>query len=139
MNTTEPRAFTPNHEIKILLIDDDPGMLRVLNSVLSIGGYSVESASNGKEAVHLIETQSFDAIVSDVDLPDIDGFEICKLVRRHPRYKLTPIILMSGRLPEEQRPEAIEAGANDFLGKPFPAKRLLEKLSLALAIKPPAL
>ena len=138
MNTTEPRAFTTNHEIKILLIDDDPGMLRVLNSVLSIGGYNVESASNGKAAVHLIETQSFDAIISDVDLPDKDGFEICKLVRRHPRCKLTPILLMSGRLPEEQRPKAIEAGANDFLGKPFPAKQLLEKLSLALSTNPNA-
>lgn len=131
MNIEQDHA--KGHDPLILLIDDDPAILRVFKSVLSIGGYTVESAKNGKEAVHLIETQSFDAIISDVDLPDHDGFEICKLVRKSPSRNLIPIILMSGRLPEEQGPKAMEAGASDFLGKPFPAKRLLETLSRALS------
>lgn len=133
MHISEQDHHLLNREPLILLIDDDPGMLRVLTSVLSIGGYQVTTAANGKDALHLIAIHVFDAIISDVDLPDNYGFEICQAVKRNSKLSAAAVILMSGRLSEEVRPKAMEAGANDFLSKPFPGKILLEKLSTLLS------
>lgn len=113
---------------RILVIDDEPGMLSVIVQLLKRNGFEVQATETGEQALELVRQNSFDLILSDVDLPNADGFAICRNLKQDPRWRAVPVILMSGRLPEERRDAALEVGAVDYLSKPFPAAELLEKI-----------
>jgi DNA-binding response OmpR family regulator len=115
---------------RILLIEDEAALSKVLSLVLTGGGFDVCVATTGAHGLRLAEEKNYDLILSDIDLPDMDGFEICRRSKQNPKIQAVPIILMSGRLREENEAQALKLGAADYLSKPFRAEIVLTKISL---------
>jgi DNA-binding response OmpR family regulator len=88
----------------------------------------VTTAATGKEALRSLENDQFDLVLSDVDLPDVTGLEICKQLKQDSKRQHTAVIIMSGRLAEDMECLALGSGAIDFISKPFEAKIVLAKI-----------
>jgi CheY-like chemotaxis protein len=105
---------------RVLLVDDEPGILRMFRTALQHAGFDIEEASNGHVALERLESASFDVVVSDINMPGRDGFELLRNVRE--RYPDLPLILMTGKPSLESSKEALALGAVRYLVKPvFPA------------------
>ena len=100
-----------------------------LARALGASGFEVVKAPTGKEAIRLLGSAHFDLVLSDADLPDISGFEICRRLKRDPERRQLPVIIMSGGLEQDIERLALSAGATDFISKPFKREALLEKIS----------
>jgi two-component system KDP operon response regulator KdpE len=113
----------------ILVVDDEPAILRALRTNLAAHGYHVSTAADGSEAMEQLERARPDLIVLDLNLPDADGTEIVKRIReRGP----TPVIVLSAREGERDKVAALDAGADDYVTKPFGADELLARIRAAL-------
>lgn len=118
---------------KILVVDDEPVVASLMTFLLSRAGYDVETALNGRRGLELATTQKFDLILMDVDLPGINGFDLCReLKQRHIAYR-TPVIFLSGNAVEERRAMAMELGAVDFIAKPFIVDDFMERVALYIS------
>jgi two-component system KDP operon response regulator KdpE len=118
-------------EIKesILLIEDEPQMRRFLRVTLQTHGYRLIEASTGQEGLMEGTTRNPDLVLLDLGLPDMDGLEI---VQRFREWSEVPVIIISAREQEEDKIKALDAGANDYLTKPFGAGELLARIRVAL-------
>lgn len=126
--TPNPRRIfgrTPS----ILLAEDNPDMRDYMRRLLLADGYHVETASDGEEALALANRRSFDLILSDVMMPKVDGIQFLRALRKDPNLKSTPVLLLSARAGEEFRIQGLNAGADDYLTKPFSARELLSRIS----------
>jgi EAL domain-containing protein (putative c-di-GMP-specific phosphodiesterase class I)/ActR/RegA family two-component response regulator len=115
--------------LHVLLVDDDPAVVRAYGTVLTRHGVNVDIASNGKEAVERVKGGSFDVIVSDVSMPELTGIEFLKAVRAHDLD--VPVILMTGEPSLESAVRAIEYGAFRYLSKPVEGLELCHCVSRA--------
>jgi two-component system KDP operon response regulator KdpE len=112
----------------ILVIDDEIQMRRLLRSTLESAGYAVTLAETGKDGLRLATSERFDGIILDLGLPDGDGIDVLKQLRQWAQY---PIIILSVRASEQDIVAALDAGANDYLTKPFRTEELLARLRSA--------
>ncbi|MET0242664.1 MAG: ATP-binding protein, partial [Flavitalea sp.] len=119
--------------IRIVLADDNTDMRDYINRLLS-PKYEIITATNGEEAFEKILQHKPDLILSDVMMPRIDGFGLLKIVRENEAVKTTPFIFLSARAGEESRVEGLQAGADDYLVKPFSAKELFAKVESTIRI-----
>jgi two-component system KDP operon response regulator KdpE len=115
---------------KILLVDDERAILRVIGVKLKISGYDVVTASSGQEALNLVKAESADIMLLDVIMPGIDGFEVLEKVRV---FSELPVIVFSAR--PENAQEALRLGASDFLAKPFDLDDLIKAIERVLCHK----
>lgn len=115
---------------KILLVDDDVDFVFTLKDVLEAENYIVESVHTGKEAAEFLNTYKYDVIVLDWDLPDLAGVEICREFRE--RGGKTPVLMLTGKGLIENRTEGLDAGADDYLTKPFHVSELCARLRALL-------
>ena len=113
----------------ILVIDDEPQILRALRTILGAKRYLVSSASRGEEGLALAAATQPDLIILDLGLPDMDGFEVCARLRE---WTQTPIIVLSVRDAERDKVLALDRGADDYLTKPFGIEELLARIRVAL-------
>ncbi len=120
---------------KILLVDDEPQILRFLGPTLRAAGYEVALAETGAEALAALEKEPMAAVVLDLGLPDIDGKLLIDRIRRR---GATPIIVLSARDSESEKIEALDRGANDYVVKPFAVGELLARLRVLLRTSVPA-
>jgi putative two-component system response regulator len=104
---------------RILIVDDEPLGREVLGGLLSTEPYDLGFAADGHEALASLERRRTDLMLLDVMMPGLDGFEVCRRVRRDPRLRELPIILVTALDDRESRLQGLEAGADDFLSKPF--------------------
>jgi two-component system KDP operon response regulator KdpE len=111
---------------RILIVEDEPGMVRYLRFGLAREGFAVQTAMNGRAAREAVERDEVDLVILDLVLPDIDGIELIKLWRatRAP----IPIIVLSNRTQERQMVEALELGADDYMTKPFGMAELIARI-----------
>jgi two-component system KDP operon response regulator KdpE len=114
---------------KILIIEDDPGILNYLKTTVEAAGYETVTATDGKLALHMITSHCPDCILLDLGLPDMDGSDIITSVRK---WTLTPIIVISARSSEENKALALDSGADDYITKPFGSIELLARIRTAL-------
>jgi len=114
---------------KILIVDDDPDIIEILRYNLSLAGYEVKAASNGKEAVKKAKIFIPEIILLDVMMPEMDGIEACRLIREIPSLKNSRIIFLSARNEDYTQLTAFDAGADDYISKPVKPKILLKKIS----------
>ena len=114
---------------RILLVEDDPTLQETLAYNLRRHGYTVETAKEGWEAVRKAQSQPFDLIVLDVMLPGIDGFEVCRIVRRE---SSTPILMLTARSDEVDKVVGLEIGADDYMTKPFSLREFLARVKALL-------
>jgi two-component system KDP operon response regulator KdpE len=113
----------------ILVIDDEPQILRALRTILTAKRFRVTTASRGEEGLSLAAAQQPDVIILDLSLPDMDGFEVCSQLRE---WTQVPIIILSVRESERDKVIALDRGADDYLTKPFGIEELLARIRVAL-------
>src|SRR6266700_1067016 len=120
-----------NSEAKrnILVVDDEPQITRVLKTTLSSQGYGVRTAAEGEEALLQMKSWPPDLIITDLRMPNVDGLELCRRVRMESRI---PIIVLSVKGEESIKVEALDAGADDYITKPFSINELLARVRSAL-------
>jgi len=120
-----------NSEVKqnILVVDDEAQITRVLKTALSTQGYGIRTASDGDDAIQLMKSWMPDLIVTDLRMPHMDGLELCRHVRKESRI---PIIVLSVKGEETIKVEALDAGADDYITKPFSMNELLARVRAAL-------
>jgi len=113
----------------ILVIDDEPQILRALRTILSANRFRVAAAASGEEGIALAVVQEPDVIILDLSLPDMDGFQVCEQIRE---WSHVPIIVLSVRDNEKDKVTALDKGADDYLTKPFGIEELLARIRVAL-------
>ena len=113
----------------ILLIEDEPQMRRFLRITLQSHGYRLAEAATGQEGIMEAATRNPDVVLLDLGLPDLDGIEV---VRRLREWSVVPVIVLSAREQEQDKIKALDAGADDYLTKPFGAGELLARIRVAL-------
>jgi two-component system KDP operon response regulator KdpE len=114
---------------KILVVDDEPAIVRAVAAALRTRGYTVHTAASGAEALDHAVRHPLDAIILDLGLPDIDGIEICRRLRE---WSTTPIIVLTVEDAEDSKVTALDAGADDYVTKPFSMPELLARVRVAL-------
>lgn len=115
--------------IRVLVVDDEPQIHRFLRPALTAAGYDVQLAENGRDALRLIATAPPDVVVLDLGLPDMDGKDVLREARR---FSKIPIIILSARDQELEKILAFDAGADDYVEKPFAIGELMARLRAAL-------
>jgi len=120
---------------KILVVDDEPSIVDVLTRFLSREGYNVITAVNGRQALERVRQDPPDLILLDVTMPELDGFAVCQVLKEDQRTALIPITMLTGLDDREHRTRGIEAGADDFLTKPFEQSILRARIRSQLRLK----
>ena len=121
---------------KILVVDDEPRNVKILQIQLQARGYTVLTASDGAEALQIISEDIPDLILLDINMPKVDGFEVVTRVRADKKTEFIPIIMITAlRDTHENRIKAVEAGADDFIEKPFNSFEVLARIKSLLRIK----
>ncbi|HSB66235.1 MAG TPA: response regulator [Anaerolineales bacterium] len=115
--------------LRVLVVDDERAIRRYLHAALNAQGYTVFEASGGKEALNMVVSDRPDLIILDLGLPDVDGVEVTRQLRE---WTSIPIIILSVREQESEKINALDAGADDYLTKPFSSGELLARMRAAL-------
>jgi two-component system, OmpR family, KDP operon response regulator KdpE len=121
---------------RVLVVDDEPQIRRVMRTALTTAGYEVSDARSGEEAVEQLGEEKFDLILLDVNLPGMSGLEACRLIRHDTLVPDVPIIMLTVRNAEKDIVEALDAGADDYVVKPFGIPELLARIRAALRRAP---
>ena len=117
--------------MKILVVDDERAVRESLRRALELEGYQIELAADGHEALYRLESESHpDAVVLDVLMPGVDGLEVCRTLRRSGNR--VPVLMLTARTQVEDRVEGLDAGADDYVTKPFALEELLARLRALL-------
>ena len=114
---------------RLLIIDDDARLAAMLSDYLSAAGFVVERRFSGRDGLAALESAAFDAVILDVMLPDIDGFEVCRRIRARAQ---TPILMLTARGEDTDRIVGLEIGADDYLPKPFNPRELQARIRAIL-------
>jgi two-component system, OmpR family, KDP operon response regulator KdpE len=113
----------------VLVVDDEPGIVRALGAALKARGHEVLVAATGAEALKLAATTSPSVVILDLGLPDIDGIEVCRRLRE---WTEVPVIVLTAEGAEARKVEALDLGADDYVTKPFSTPELLARVGVAL-------
>ena len=118
---------------KVLVVDDEPNVLRSLAQYLTIEDFTVETASNGMEALEKVESFHPELILLDVMMPGMDGFEVLDKVKANPAHAQTPIIMLTAKDQSADVLKGYQSGATSYLVKPFNLDELVETINQVLA------
>jgi two-component system response regulator MprA len=114
----------------LLVVDDDPAVREALALVLDLNGFDVTTAVDGREAIRTLSVASPDAVILDVLMPGLDGLEVCRRIRAS--GDRTPVLMLTARTEVSERVAGLEAGADDYLAKPFAREELIARLRALL-------
>jgi formate hydrogenlyase transcriptional activator len=120
---------------RILCVDDGPRNLSLLDAMLSPRGYRVITAPNGPEALEKIKTERIDLCLLDVMMPGMDGYEVCRRIKADELHGSIPVVMITSHADTENRIRGIEAGAEDFISKPFQCAEVLARMKMLLQVK----
>jgi DNA-binding response OmpR family regulator len=120
---------------RILCVDDEPEILKFLDTLLTRNGYEVIQARDGEEALEKMKEQHVDLVLSDVRMPKIDGFELCRRIKGDEMHLNIPVVLITGFNARDDRIKGIESGAEDFLSKPTDPAEILARIKMLLRVK----
>jgi len=117
---------------RILVVDDDKEIVRIIRAYLEKAGYSVLTAYTGETALHIIRSDRPDLVVLDLMLPDRDGWDITRIVRGDPSLAATPIVMLTARVEGEDRVMGLDLGADDYIPKPFNPHEVVARVRAVL-------
>lgn len=134
-----PRPMTADSDstpsVHLLVVDDQPANVQVMNTLLAAPSLSIASAGSGPEALAQLDQQAADLILLDVRMPGMDGFEVCQRIRERPEWADIPIIFLSAASDKRLIVRALEAGGVDYITKPFNQAELVSRVRTHLALK----
>ncbi len=119
----------------ILIVDDIPKNLQVLSNILNLEGYQIAFASNGRQALDVLQTALPDLILLDIMMPEMDGYEVCKKIKEDERLSDIPIIFLTGKAEQDDIVHGLKLGAVDYITKPFNAAELLSRVKTHVELK----
>jgi class 3 adenylate cyclase/CheY-like chemotaxis protein len=125
---------TGERGVRVLVVDDLPANVRLLEAILTAHGYDVSTASSGEDALRSVEAAEPDLLLLDILMPDVDGYEVCRRIRERPETAYLPIVMVTAS-GDEQKVRALRAGADDFLTKPIDQQELLARVASLARIK----
>jgi putative two-component system response regulator len=120
---------------RVLVVDDTPANVRLVSSLLRQDGYDVLAATNGADAIDIVRSRLPDLVVMDVRMPGVDGVAACRVLKNDPATRLIPIVLVTALQATEDRIHGIEAGADDFVAKPFNVHELRARIRSLIRLK----
>jgi putative two-component system response regulator len=123
MSAFDEHSRRPRH-LKILAVDDNEANLRLLKVVMTKEGYEVITAQNGEDALEIVTKEELDIILLDLNMPGMDGLEVCQRLKDNDQTRLIPVVIITSNDTEEAKLRSIEAGADDFLSKPLSLSEL---------------
>ncbi|MFA5157172.1 MAG: response regulator [Candidatus Omnitrophota bacterium] len=118
---------------KILVIDDNEKNVELLEAILQAAGFEVLKAYNGKQAIEMIGKERPDLLLLDIMMPELDGFQVCELLRKDPQNSGLPVVMVTAKDKESDIVQSLERGADDYIVKPIDKKELLGKIEDMLA------
>lgn len=119
----------------ILCVDDEPMNLTLLDAILTPLGFKTIKTNNGLEALTMIQKNNVDCVLLDVMMPQMSGYEVCKLIKEDERYRHIPVIMITSLISKEDRIKSIECGADDFISKPFDKMEVISRINMLLKVK----
>jgi len=122
-------------KFRLLVVDDQPANVRLLEQLLSLSGYDVVTAASGAEALEKVSASKPDLVLLDVVMPKMSGYEVCRALRNDVATALLPVVMVTALDPSEERLKGIESGADDFLSKPINQAELLARVKSLLRIR----
>ncbi len=117
---------------RILAVDDSAAMRQMVGITLTGAGHQVEQANDGREALQIAERQKFDLVITDVNMPNMDGITLVKELRNLANYKFVPLLVLTTEATAERKQQGKAAGATGWLVKPFNPERLLATIAKVL-------
>jgi len=130
----EEEESGPEQKFKILIVDDDPRNVKLLEALLSPFNHEIFKAYNGQDALSLIKKVEIDLILLDIMMPEMDGYEVCRRLKRNEVTRLIPIIMLTALDDTKARVQGIEVGANDFITKPPNKTELIARINSLLKV-----
>jgi len=119
--------------VNVLIVDDQQSMRGICKYILGqLGFTTILEAKNGRDALGKLEQSRVDLIISDWNMDDIDGLTLLRIIRKHPKTKAMPFIMATGRSDKEQVQEAISAGVNNYIIKPFDAMTMKKRIEAVI-------
>lgn len=115
-------------KLKVLIVDDEPSILMPLEFLMRKSGFQVYIARNGTEAIESINKELPDVVVLDIMMPDVDGYEVCRHIRKSEEMRSTRVIFLSAKAKDADIRKGYEAGADLYIPKPFSTRFLMESI-----------
>jgi len=122
-------------ERKVLVVDDEVNITQIMEFSIGAEGYEVVTASNGEEAITKARKEQPNLIILDIMMPKVDGYEVCRVLKRDPLTKRIPVILLTAKGREIDKRLGYEVGASDYVVKPFSPSQLIDKVNSYLYSK----
>jgi DNA-binding response OmpR family regulator len=117
---------------KILVVDDDKDVLDLVRRILIRGGFEVITASDGKEGLAKVYSEAPDLMILDINMPVMDGWEVCRKIRGDPLYKHLPIIMLTVKRTKKDQLKGLDFGGDEYITKPFYPKELIARVKTVL-------
>lgn len=121
-------------KMKVLVVEDEESLLKLETILLTVKGFEVVGAFTGQMAIDKLATEDFNLVLLDIMLPDIDGFEVCRHIRKNPRTATLPIVMLTAKKSHEDRERGLMCGANAYLQKPFKSAMIIEEITKLLNV-----
>lgn len=121
-----------HHKARILVAEDEPDIRELVVITLAFNGFEVASAADGEEALAMADANTFDLIILDVRMPRMTGYEACRKLRQRENTREIPIIFLSAKGQESEVQAGLEAGADEYIIKPFAPSELARRVQIAL-------
>ena len=132
-NLQSPRTQSIIAKRKILVVDDEKELIRLITFHMTLAGYAVLAAKNGIEALEICEQEKPDLIILDIMLPRIDGWEVCRRLKQNPHTRTIPIIMLSALSEVDDKLKGFNLGTDDYVTKPFSPRELVVRVKRVLA------
>ena len=122
---------------KVLLVDDEPSIVKMVGKRLEVEGFEVLVAMDGQEGLKKAQTENPELIILDIMLPKLNGYEVCTMLKQDTRYQKIPVIMFTAKAQDKDEKLGLECGANVYMRKPFKAQELIEKIRGLLNLPAP--
>ncbi len=120
---------------KILIVDDVARNIQILGNILSSNGYQIAYAQNGRQALKITNTQNFDLILLDIMMPEMDGYEVCKHLKKSEQTASVPVIFLTAKADMESIVKGFETGGQDYITKPFNSSELIARVKTQIQLQ----